>query len=185
MSSHHIVREKQEPALFVQSLEGFDEEWLGQLLEWSPFVVAGRSAYEPLHMLGVKIDAVTADHAVQENVRLIKTQEDELFSVLKFLRDEGYPAVNIIAEAIDAKLILRFAENMNVVCFSGSRKYYPVKSGFSKWLPAGEAMHCFSADETLKTTGLKMTGENSFETEADGLINLHFAADYLLIAENL
>ncbi|MFD2144372.1 hypothetical protein [Mucilaginibacter antarcticus] len=40
MSSHHIVREKQEPALLVLGLDGFDEEQLGQLLEWSPTLMA-------------------------------------------------------------------------------------------------------------------------------------------------
>ncbi|RZK41505.1 MAG: thiamine pyrophosphokinase, partial [Pedobacter sp.] len=39
MSSHHIVREKQEPALYIHQLGNFDEEKLGQLLEWSPTVL--------------------------------------------------------------------------------------------------------------------------------------------------
>ena len=39
MSSHHIVREKQEPALLVLGLNNFSTELLGQLLEWNPTVI--------------------------------------------------------------------------------------------------------------------------------------------------
>lgn len=39
MSSHHIVREKQEPALLIMDLNGFNDEHLGQLLEWNPTVL--------------------------------------------------------------------------------------------------------------------------------------------------
>lgn len=54
MSSHHIVREKQEPALLVLSMDAFDEEMLGQLLEWSPTVICSTGTAEKLDASGIK-----------------------------------------------------------------------------------------------------------------------------------
>jgi len=51
MSSHHIVREKQEPALIIANGEACSTELLNQLLEWSPFVVVLDGAYELKSML--------------------------------------------------------------------------------------------------------------------------------------
>ena len=56
MSSHHVVREKQEPALLVLGLDGFDDELLGQLLEWSPTVITTQQIAERLNAYGIKID---------------------------------------------------------------------------------------------------------------------------------
>ena len=73
MSSHHIVREKQEPALYIHHLGNFDEENLGQLLEWSPTIVVAASEYEKALSLGIKIDVViglAGDLQIQENTKL-------------------------------------------------------------------------------------------------------------------
>ena len=39
MSSHHIVRDDQEPALIIANGASCSNELLGQLLEWSPIVI--------------------------------------------------------------------------------------------------------------------------------------------------
>ena len=46
MSSHHIVRDDQEPALIIANGAACSIELLGQLLEWSPLVVVLDSAME-------------------------------------------------------------------------------------------------------------------------------------------
>ncbi len=46
MSSHHIVRDDQEPALIIANGEACSAELLGQLLEWSPLVIVLDSAIE-------------------------------------------------------------------------------------------------------------------------------------------
>ncbi|MEB0250004.1 thiamine pyrophosphokinase, partial [Mucilaginibacter sp. 5B2] len=61
MSSHHIVREKQEPALLLLSLDNFSEELLGQLLEWSPTVIATPLIAEQMNSYEIKIDIIVAD----------------------------------------------------------------------------------------------------------------------------
>ena len=46
MSSHHIVRDDQEPALIIANGASCSNELMGQLLEWSPLVIVLDSAIE-------------------------------------------------------------------------------------------------------------------------------------------
>mgnify|MGYP006151694941 FL=1 len=61
MSSHHVVREKQEPALILANGESCRIELLQDLLEWSPLVVVLDGAIERVLELGIKIDVLLGD----------------------------------------------------------------------------------------------------------------------------
>jgi thiamine pyrophosphokinase len=65
MSSHHIVREKQEPALLVLSLTDFSFELLGQLLEWSPTLIAITETAIQLHENQIKVDWLIANEPIR------------------------------------------------------------------------------------------------------------------------
>ena len=67
MSSHHIVREKQEPALLVLGLDSFPAELLGQLLEWNPTVIATQLTAKSLNDYGIKIIAVNYHFKAMHN----------------------------------------------------------------------------------------------------------------------
>jgi thiamine pyrophosphokinase len=58
-SSHHIVRDDQEPALIIASC--LRSELLGQLLEWSPLVIVLDSAMERVMKLDIKVDVLLED----------------------------------------------------------------------------------------------------------------------------
>ena len=55
MSSHHVVKEKQEPGLLILDPGDFDNEYLGQLLEWSPTVLIADSLTAWAEALGIKV----------------------------------------------------------------------------------------------------------------------------------
>ena len=75
MSSHHIVRDDQEPALIIANGASCNEELLGQLLEWSPLVVVLDSAIERVIDLNIKIDVVLGDFDRDFNpYELLKSQ---------------------------------------------------------------------------------------------------------------
>jgi thiamine pyrophosphokinase len=61
MSSHHIVRDDQEPALIIANGAECSNELLGQLLEWSPLVIVLDSAIERAIKLEIKIDVLLGD----------------------------------------------------------------------------------------------------------------------------
>ncbi|WP_198170088.1 thiamine pyrophosphokinase [Mucilaginibacter arboris] len=188
MSSHHVVREKQEPALLILELDLFDEEHLGQLLEWSPTVLVTDDAAEKLYSLGIKFDVLltqTEPVFLQENLRLITVEEDALKAGLQFLISEKYPAVNIIAGKRSMADFLVYADQITLVIFSNHQKIYPVSSSFSKWKAAGELIYIDDIPADLEQSGLEQINQNQFKTKNDGFFTLKFAQPYLFIAEDI
>jgi thiamine pyrophosphokinase len=189
MSSHHIVREKQEPALLVLGIDNFEEELLGQLLEWSPTVITTPDTAEKLNSFGIKVDGIVTDgdgEFSQEDVKLIPAANENLAeAALKFLTANGYPAVNIITDEPELSIFLPYAGKINLVIFNNRQKIYPVTSGFSKWKPAGEQIEIITPSNTLQYSGLQNTSPGIYNTTGDGFFSLQFEQPFLLIAEAL
>lgn len=188
MSSHHIVREKQEPALLIMDLEGFLTESLGQLLEWSPTVIVAEAMYDHTESLGIKIDGVitaNADFTAQENTLIIPSDSDQLEDALKFLVGEKFPAVNVITNEFALKDYALFEADINLVIFISNHKIFPVHSGFSKWQSAGEKIVLLHEALNLQTSGLKHISDTMLETEKDGFYTLKFDQPFLFISETI
>jgi thiamine pyrophosphokinase len=188
MSSHHIVREKQEPALLILDLNGFDEENLGQLLEWSPTVVVYEQEFERVDSMGIKIDAVVSPGTTgsyQHGTKLIHTETDPLQDAMKFLTGEQYPAVNIITPFFQPKDLALFVDRINLVIFTPGKKIFPVRPGFSKWKGAGEEIEIIPDARNLRTGGLIPLDNHRFRTEKDGFYSLSFDQAFTFVAENL
>jgi thiamine pyrophosphokinase len=188
MSSHHIVREKQEPALLIIDFAGFNPEYLGQLLEWSPTVIVSESAYAEVELSGIKIDAViTKNHnvATQNHTRIIETASSPIEDGLKFLTGEQYQAVNIISPAFVLKDYALYAELINLAVFTPGKKIFAVKSGFSKWDVAGKEIELVHEVVDLTTSGLEHITPSRLKTQKDGFYSLCFNQPFLFIAEDL
>lgn len=187
MSSHHIVREKQEPALYIHNLGNFNEEYLGQLLEWSPTLIVNAANYEKVISLGLKVDVVinsSADTIFQENTKVVNGVEDNLQAVLNHLVLEKYPAVNIITT--DAKLmnLTFYLGDIDIVLFTETEKKYAIKSGFSIWKPKGSI---FKIDviSYFETSNMKQEENGDFMVMNDGFVTFNFTTAYLFISEVL
>lgn len=187
MSSHHIVREKQEPALLVLGLNNFTEEHLGQLLEWSPTVIATAPVAEQLAVYGIKIDHVIANDVSeinQSDVKIINTnQGSALQAAFGYLLVQGYPAVNVVTDQLQLSDYEAYASQINLVVFHEDQKIYTINSGFSKWKPAHESIKLLSPSATLQTEGLEEIAPGQYQTIADGLFKIEFDEPYLFIAE--
>jgi hypothetical protein len=185
MSSHHIVREKQEPALYIHQLGDFNEEYLGQLLEWSPTLIVNSSEYEKVISLGLKVDVVlnpSSRHTYQENTRLIESMKADLVDVVEFLVIEGYAAVNIIDQKADLPDLIDFLPDINVVMFTSNTKNYAVKSGFKVWKPQGVEFK-IPLTSYFETSNLLPNDKERFEVIKDGFVEFIFAGEYLFITE--
>lgn len=189
MSSHHVVREKQEPALLVLGMNSFSDELFGQLLEWSPTVIVTRDTAEKVNAYGIKIDWIIAnevDESLQSDIKLMPSGTDTLAeAALKYLVTHGYNAVNIITDDLQLKDYLFFTDKITIVIFSGNQKIYAVASGFSKWKPAGETIELLTRPRHLYTSGLKALTKNRYKTLHDGFFSLQFDQSFLFIAEEL
>jgi thiamine pyrophosphokinase len=187
MSSHHIVREKQEPALLVLGLNNFTEEHLGQLLEWSPTLIATAPVAEQLAVYGIKIDQVVTNDAnaiTQSDVKIIAPgNQTELQAAFGYLLAHGYPAVNVVTDELELAGYETYALQINLVIFYDGQKIYTVKPGFSKWKPAKETISILTSTTNLQTTGLKPVSAGHYQTIADGVFTLSFDEPQLFIAE--
>ncbi|HEX7367146.1 MAG TPA: thiamine pyrophosphokinase [Pelobium sp.] len=192
MSSHHIVREKQEPALLIFDLNGFNEEYLGQLLEWSPTIIVPLNLIEKVLSLGIKVDAVLTQKNTgllyfQEHVKLIACDDNLLDCALKHLVAEGFPAVNIISNHFKANEYQFYTDLIDLVIFNGNHKIFPVKSGFSKWKANNERIVILQHETVinLSTSGLTLQKDSCYRTQKDGFYSLTFENPYVFIAEEL
>src|SRR5574343_1336812 len=154
MSSHHIVREGQEPALIIANGESCSTELLGQLLEWSPFVVVLDGAITRVLELGIKIDVLLGDfdsknHAVeqiqeQQKIEVVHTPDQnktDLQKGIEFLIARGFDAVNIIwatGRRADHNLsnitdIVRYKSQISIVLHDDYSKIFQLPKRYQKW----------------------------------------------------
>lgn len=149
MSSHHFVKEQQEPALIILNTEGISFEVVAPLLEWVPTVLVAQEEVFTVISWGIKIDLILAEmdfqklhyHLLEEQypVKFLGVQNGEFLNEgLQFLIASKHSAVNIIgfdhqkATELEAKL-----EYLDIVIWDGPTRYFPVKKGeFRKWFPA-------------------------------------------------
>ncbi|QMW06124.1 thiamine diphosphokinase [Spirosoma foliorum] len=158
MSSHHIVREKQEPALLIANGEACDPELLGQLLEWSPTVVVLDSAIWRVLDLGIKVDVLLGDFdrdldldSIREQqypLEIIHTPDQEktdLDKGIEYLIERGYPAVNIVWATgrradhtiVNMTSIVRYKDQIRITMIDNHSKIFPLVGKFEKWYEAG------------------------------------------------
>jgi thiamine pyrophosphokinase len=188
MSSHHIIREKQEPALLVLGLDGFEDDLLGQLLEWSPTLMVTADTAEQLNAFGIKFDVLVGDggFGLQEDIKYVSRKgETDTEAALKYLADNGYPAVNVVTDDLVLGDYLPYASQINIVIFNNQKKIYPVTSGFAKWKPTGDVIEVMSNVSDITFTGLEPIGEGQYQTTRDGFFTLQFNEPFIFIAEGI
>ena len=188
MSSHHIVREKQEPALLILGLDNFSDELLGQLLEWSPTVIVTEPIAEKLNAFGIKIDWVITDDAtgdIQSDIKFMRVKANSIMgTAFDFLMANNYLAVNIVTDELNINDYLPYWDKINIVIFHDQRKIYPITSGFSKWKPEGETIGLLTNPDGLNVVGLQAADDDLFTTTADGIFSLQFDNPFLFISES-
>lgn len=154
MSSHHIVRDDQEPALIIANGEACSFELLGQLLEWSPLVVVLDSAIERVHQLGIKVDVLLgdfdrnfdADYYKKEQFPIeiiqIKNQEKtDLEKAFDYLIERKIPMVNVVwatGKRADHTLgniscIVKYQKLLKIVILDDHSKIYQLPKNYQKW----------------------------------------------------
>ena len=157
MSSHHIVRDDQEPALIIANGASCSEELLGQLLEWSPLVVVLDSAIERAIKLGIKVDVLLGDFdrgfdpqefiKSQHPIEIVHTPDQEktdLEKAFDYLIARKIPAVNVVwatgkrADHTITNLtnIIRYRNKLQIVILDDHSKVFMLSRNFQKWYPA-------------------------------------------------
>ncbi len=163
MSSHHFVKEQQEPAVFILDVEGISFETVAPLLEWSPTLLVAQEAVEVVLSWGIKIDVILATSSFQEeNRHLLEEQYPLRFLTVSELSglDEGlhyllasqHKGVHLVGvHHQNHQKLEEKASHLDLTLVEGDWKYYPVKGGkFSKWFTASEIQILAAENQPLE-----------------------------------
>jgi len=143
MSSHHFVKEQQEPALLILDVSNISFETISPLLEWSPTVLVAESAIDAVLSWGIKIDLLLAREEYQKShitlleeqypVKFMTVKEDKFLEEgLHFLIASKHGAVNVVGYDHTKVTELETLINLiDIVIIDGPIRYFPVKKGNS------------------------------------------------------
>ncbi len=177
MSSHHIIREGQEPALIIANGQACSNELMGQLLEWSPYVVVLDGAISRIKELGIKVDVLLGDFDSQTEeldqlkatmpIEIVHTPDQnktDLQKGIEFLISKKFEAVNILwatGRRADHNLsnitdIVRYRSQINIVVLDDYSRIYQLPKKFEKWYSKGTPLSLMPVGNVsgLTTTGL-------------------------------
>ncbi len=184
MSSHHVVRDTQEPALIIANGEACSNELLSQLLEWNPIVMVLDGALDRVLELGIKIDIVSGDFDRQKNpeallkhqypVEIIHTPDQDktdLEKGIEILISRNHKAINIVwatGRRSDHTItnitnLTHFANEATLVMYDDYSKIYCLPKGFEKWYSAGTPLSLIPIGTVtgITTDGLKYNMQNA------------------------
>ena len=178
MSSHHIVRDDQEPALIIANGAECSSELLGQLLEWSPLVIVLDSAMERVSKLNLKVDVLLGDFDRGFDVDYYKKNQfpieivhkpdqnkTDLEKAFDYLIERKIPAVNVVwatGKRADHTMtnitnIIQYRKLLKIVILDDHSKIFQLPNEFKKWYTANTIISLIPIG---KVTGI--TTENLF-----------------------
>jgi hypothetical protein len=146
MSSHHFVKDQQEPAVFILDTVELGFDTVSPLLEWVPTVLVWQECLETVLSWGIKIDLILATAEFQQkNLHLLEEQypvkfltaspDNTLDEGLQYLLATKHPAAHLVGVSHLRYMDLEEKLNLfDLTIMDAGWKYYPVKSGkFKKW----------------------------------------------------
>ena len=157
MSSHHIVRDDQEPALIIANGQECSLELLGQLLEWSPLVIVLDSAIERVMNYDLKVDILIGDFDRNFNVEKYRESQfpieiihapdqnkTDLEKAFDYLIERKIPAVNVVwatGRRSDHTIsnitnIVQYRDLLKIVILDDHSKIFLLANKFEKWYTA-------------------------------------------------
>jgi hypothetical protein len=182
MSSHHFVKEGQEPALLL--LEPLSLSLVQPLLEWAPLVIVADQAVDEVMHWGIKIDVVMASDSSIEALRekLLSQAPVKVFScqkndgietALHFLFSTKQQAVTIVTHDPFSlfQRLDNFIDKISISLLTEKTKWSVITSRhYKKWLTGGSILFLYG-HEKLKVKNLNNRGDH-FEVISDGFVEI-------------
>ncbi|GAB4110050.1 MAG: thiamine diphosphokinase [Thermoflexibacter sp.] len=183
MSSHHIVRDAQEPALIIAGTH-LPHENIGQLLEWSPVIVVTENCLEEVLTWDIKIDKIVCQDIHYQYVYAISLHQQplEIWQVanvnpsdfvhlaLQKLIQRGHEAVSIIWEDFTPKDFLPYIEKIELIVYHNYTKGYFVKKGvFKKWVTVGTVFYLPEKEIIQEVFNLEQIDAQAYKAPQTGL----------------
>lgn len=200
MSSHHIVRDEQEPALILVDRH-WKPETLGSLLEWGPVVIVDVSLVDEIISLGFKLDIVIGEEeelisskgrlSYQEPINYLSRQkkEDTVVQAISHLITTNHKAVNIFGAMSDQLLrsIDIFLKEIDVVIFDEQVKWiYCRARQFKKWYAKDQIIQ-FRKEEVMiasKNNCVKIS-DGTYQVVQEGIIEIQLPHNGFWLGETI
>ena len=188
MSSHHFVKEGQEPALLV--VDALADDHLMSMLEWSPMVLVVGTAMPKVASWGIRVDAVFADDRAHNDgvvynaephvvpAMVVDSTTGLVSSVLFFLRSRRQYALQVMAESSEENFrAWGSADDFQIALLDASMKWSRILSGrFEKWMPEAASLRV-RADAAFQVSGATQH-ENQITTGRSGIIKIISSAPF-------
>lgn len=184
MSSHHVVRDEQEPALLLLDHQ-IDTEFLGSLLEWSPTIIINADDAKEVRNKINKVDVVigTEDsiHAAEEILKYqvpvhyitISHSYNFLSEALSYLYRTNHRAVNIVGDLEERRSNLQIDfPKIDIVHYHDGKKWVYIKGTFKKWYPKAVEINWSDAAEVVFATEKMAPEISSLKTKEEGFLEV-------------
>ncbi|WKV13504.1 hypothetical protein [Marivirga harenae] len=189
MSSHHIIRDEQEPPVLVFEL--FDN-WneISELLAWSPILLIDPQMEEVFSSKQTKVDGFLVSQEEEVDIRdaksLVYNSSNLAWSINKWAEGKKYTAIYIFCDSdlmsklIDDKKAVKFL--IPIIFFTDNGKYTLIPNyKFRKWYPKNYKIDILNND-IVAIENLSKDGKG-FYLEKDGFIKIEVEGDFILIKE--
>jgi hypothetical protein len=197
MSSHHFVKEGQEPALFI--LDPIAFELASPYLEWAPVVLVSEDALDAVLLWKIKIDAVLTiparEKAIQEKVaqqapvEVICLRPEDSMTTLAFsyLISSNQASVNVLTSRpenvfLNAEMVI---SKLQINIIDSKLRWSGISAGrFEKWVSANTPIAVRKSLEfqSVKVYGL-IENEVFFESNKEGMISI-LSDSFFWVAES-
>ena len=184
MSSHHFVKEGQEPALFI--LHPSSLTIIEPLLEWAPVVLVSDMVLDEVLKWKIKIDVLLFRNAAdsykeklsdQGPVEILQytTFEHMLKVAFDFLIRHKSQGITLVMNATNEVFdqLLKEHDKLSIVIITAETRWSAISSEFEKWLPKDATLFVKQADSFVFNNELiGADGTNVFKTATDGTIHI-------------
>jgi thiamine pyrophosphokinase len=213
MSSHHFVKEGQEPALIIANGQSCSYELLTQIMEWCPYVVALDGAYDRLCELNVFADLVIGDmdslktttaNKKTQIVQIDSQENTDLEKAIDYLIGKNYRDINVvwatgkrIDHTINNVVMLAKYPNFKIVLYDDYSKIFLAPKAFSKIYKKGDLISLIpipscgeittnNLKHSLKNESLQLGKKSGTSNEVSntGIVKISYKSGLLAIIES-
>ena len=143
MSSHHFVRENQEPGLYIDEWFAGAEQLLEELAQWAPKIIVHEQVLDHVLETGTKIDVVlfTDNKAtIEEKTRFqfpieLVEATNSLEANIRFIEQHYINRIHIISLKTPEEIT--FETKAKLTFFNSTSFFFNIEKGFEKWMAEG------------------------------------------------
>lgn len=193
MSSHHVIRDEQEPPVLILAIEN-NLEQIKQLLGWSPTVWVLEEHAEWVMSQNIKIDGILSSNPSKHNPVELQAgnylvrefQKDNILAcIFSTLEDKEFTGINIFCDAALREILLNLVKDADIkipvsIFVEGQITLVIFKTQLRKWYPAESKVQILAG---RLVSGHLEKNENYFVMKEEGFIQIKSERPLIILTE--